>query len=159
MVHAMRVESDADFIEQMIPHHQEALDTSNWIVAHTANVQLKDFARNIVRVQQAEIQQMNGLYQSLYQKPVPKRDYMPMMPMTVDSRYDGHKSDTAYVQGMIGHHQGAVDMAQQLNALTTNPMLRQMGEAVVQAQTAEIIWMQKWLQKNPLAADGHAHQH
>ena len=41
--HMMFITSEEDFIEQMIPHHQEAVDTALWILARSKQCRAQGF--------------------------------------------------------------------------------------------------------------------
>jgi len=55
--------------------------------------------------------------------------------------------DTDFLKGMIPHHQGAVDMAEELIKKTRDPELKAFAEKIVKDQRAEIKQMQDWLKK------------
>ena len=56
--------------------------------------------------------------------------------------------DAAFAQGMLGHHVGAVEMAEIQLKYGTDKEMRQLAQAVIDAQQAEIEQMQNWIAKN-----------
>jgi uncharacterized protein (DUF305 family) len=56
----------------------------------------------------------------------------------------GDEFDQAFLSEMIVHHQGAVDMAQQVLATSKRPELLQLAHDIIAAQTKEIGMMQGW---------------
>ena len=57
----------------------------------------------------------------------------------------GDELDQIFLQDMIVHHQGAVEMAQILIKETKRPELQKMGADIIRVQTTEIAQMQQWL--------------
>ncbi|MDC9783724.1 DUF305 domain-containing protein [Proteus mirabilis] len=57
-------------------------------------------------------------------------------------------ADVAFAQGMIAHHLGAIDMAKIELKYGTDPEMRKLAQAIIDAQDPEIEQMQKWLEKN-----------
>jgi hypothetical protein len=58
MDHGAMVISEEAFIINMIPHHQEAVDTARLIVAKSTNTELIELAQNIIIAQEREINMM-----------------------------------------------------------------------------------------------------
>lgn len=52
--------------------------------------------------------------------------------------------DAQFIDGMIAHHEGAIAMANQVLAESQRPELRQMAEAILATQQAEVDQMRSW---------------
>jgi len=53
--------------------------------------------------------------------------------------------DTAFVKGMLPHHEGAVDMAKIQLKYGKDPELRKLAQTIIEAQESEIRFMENWL--------------
>ena len=53
--------------------------------------------------------------------------------------------DRTFIELMIEHHQGAIDMANLIPSRTDRPELIKLGQDIVLAQSREIKMMQEWL--------------
>lgn len=73
---------------------------------------------------------------------------MGQMMMDMTSRMQGKTGDALdqiFLEDMIVHHQGAVDMAKILQAGTQRPELQKMAQDIITVQTKEIEMMKTWL--------------
>ncbi|MFB2838776.1 DUF305 domain-containing protein [Aerosakkonemataceae cyanobacterium BLCC-F167] len=145
MMHSMRVENEADFLTQMIPHHQEAIATAKLLKAGTNRPEMKKFADDIIRVQSAEIQQMRQFLKQWYPNQNTKVTYHPMMRDLTNLK--GDDLDLAFLEDMRMHHKGAVMMSHQLlgNNLAKHIEVSKLAQQISISQRQEIHQMQAWL--------------
>jgi uncharacterized protein (DUF305 family) len=157
--HADMVQSEFDFIYLMIPHHQEAVDTSAALLKTTTNPELIALASGIVAGQAAEIEMMKWWLSQWYDgMKYEGMWYMPMMKPTTGLTPD--QIDKQWTEDMIAHHQWAVDMANKLITIMNEKDqfiktsaegqafredLRKFASDVIYAQTKEIAQMKKML--------------
>lgn len=97
------ITTEEEFIVRMIPHHQEAVDTSMIIVAKTENVKLKAIAQGIIDAQKKETSQLNGWLKSWYPTSTIKGEHSAMMRDL--TKLSGHELDDAYMEDMVKHHE------------------------------------------------------
>jgi uncharacterized protein (DUF305 family) len=145
MVHNAVVTTDEEFINQMIPHHQEAIDTSNIVLNKSENATLKQFAEGVVSIQTTEINQMKEWYSTWFSKEYsPNSKYMPMMGNL--NQLAGEELEKKYITGMIAHHKGAIDMAKQILPKTQKAEIKKMAEDIISVQTEEVNTLQSMLE-------------
>jgi uncharacterized protein (DUF305 family) len=68
------------------------------------------------------------------------------------------EADTLFMQGMIHHHQQAVEMTALMAARTKNKALLKLGQRITISQTDEIQFMRSWLEDRGKAVPT-AHEH
>lgn len=141
-------DADVTFARNMIPHHQQAVAMAAMVPTNTANPDLRVIATDIGSSQRAEIRMMTDLL-AAWGEPTddPHADHhgMHMMPGMVDQAtldrlptlYDA-EFDTLWISSMIGHHEGAVSMAQEELAHGENADAKQLAQVIVQTQQREI---------------------
>jgi uncharacterized protein (DUF305 family) len=143
--HMTTVESEFDYLAQMIPHHEEAIASARLLLEETDRPEMKDFARDIIDTQSAEVAQMQEWLATWYPGRDPSVDYEPMMRDL--SGLAGDELDQVFLEDMVGHHMAAVMMSQQLLAgdLAEHPDVVPFAEQIRDGQHAEIFQMRGWL--------------
>lgn len=151
---------DQHFIEQMIPHHDDAITMANIALQKAEHQEIKDLAQNIVKAQTEEIDNMRQWYKTWFGADVPDTfagmgggmglGMMHGGMMGNDADISDFESaqpfDKEFIAQMIPHHQMAVMMAQMLKSSTIRSEMKQLAEDIISAQTREIDQMRGWYQ-------------
>lgn len=149
-----RVTNDEEFIFEMIPHHEEAIATSNYLLKNIENEILKKFANNVIAAQTSEVVQMKNWYKTWFGKEYEtNNNYMPMMGDL--TKFNDKDLEKAYIVGMIAHHEGAVMMAHQIQSLTQRPEIKKMATGIISVQSKEIEMLQNMLEGYEHTEDEH----
>lgn len=137
MGHSMTISNEKDFLMMMIPHHEEAIKTSEYMLTRNPSADLKSFLNGVVGTQTREVKTMTGWLKGWYGVTNLAEDmYSPMMPR-LDNLSD-QEAAMAYVDGMIAHHQGAVEMAKTVISMAEHNQLRSFAQHIVEVQSDEI---------------------
>ncbi|HZS20265.1 MAG TPA: DUF305 domain-containing protein [Pseudonocardiaceae bacterium] len=142
-------QADVVFLQNMIPHHQQAVMMSQMALTHATTPQVKDLATRIQAAQQSEIEQMRRLL-ATWGIPANPSGIGPMGgmgPGQGPGMMSGTTYDRTFLQNMIVHHQSAIEMSQTELAQGSNPETRQLAEKIITSQQAEIKEMQGLLQR------------
>jgi uncharacterized protein (DUF305 family) len=162
--------ADVDFMQGMIPHHAQAVIMGRWAATHGARADVQRLCLRIVAAQSDEIGMMRRWLRERKQD-VPDsnatRHVMKMGGMTHETMMPGMLSDEQMAQldksrgpafdrlflnGMIRHHQGAIEMVETLlkngNAGHDESVFR-FANDVVSDQSAEIVVMRRMLETVP----------
>ena len=132
--------SERAFLEHMIPHHQEAVDTAKQVVARGDNPEVKALAESIIVAQEKEIADMKSWYQAWYGTEY--KASTPYEPMMRDlSTLSGNALDRAFVEDMIVHHTGALTTNQQVVPNLVHDEIKALVTSIAETQSAEIITM------------------
>jgi uncharacterized protein (DUF305 family) len=153
--------ADLTFLTHMIVHHQQALDLCALVNERSSREQLRRFSRYLNDAQQAEIDQMKGLLeqaavrgatipQAHFAADPPMAGMLSRAQMAAITAARGAQFEQLWLQGMILHHQGAVDMAlaqQEAQFRNRNQPfgLDTMVDDMLAVQRGEIGMMQGWL--------------
>ena len=146
-------QADVTFAQHMIPHHQQAIEMSDTVLAKQGiDARVIDTANRIKAAQGPEIQQMQSW---LSQWGVPT---MPMTPGSMAGHdvsgmmseqdmndlksADGVEASKLFLTQMIAHHQGAITMGTDEIKNGQYPPAVSMAQSIVTGQQREITEMQ-----------------
>ena len=145
---------DRHFIEQMIPHHDDAILMAEIALKQAEHAEIKTLAENIRRTQSEENAKMRGWYKSWYGTDVPEdsssmgmgRGMGGMMGDATDIKTleNATSFDKEFIEQMIPHHQMAIMMATMLLQGTDREEMKTLAQAIIDAQSREIDQMRSW---------------
>lgn len=141
--------TDIMFAQMMIPHHQQAVDMSTLAETHTTNPEILALAKQIKDAQAPEIEQMTSWLDSAGMGMDMGHD-MGMGGMLSEEQMaalenaQGTAFDKLYLEGMIAHHEGALQMTKMITN-SNNAEAKQLAANIVTSQTAEIDKMKQML--------------
>ena len=141
----MPLESEFDYLTEMIPHHEEAIATATVLQQGTQRPEMRSFARSIIETQTAEVQQMRRFLAAWYPGRDTYAEYAPMMRDLTGLRTDA--LDRAFLEDMIPHHMMAVMMSQRLLTarFADHDEITPFARNIRDVQQAEIRMMAGWL--------------
>ncbi len=143
-------EFEVMFMQEMIAHHQSALDMAKLVPTNTRRAELIKLSQDIITAQTKEIGDMTGWLASWYNaKPLADNMSAPgMMAMMGDTDKLKTAKDSAFdelfLRMMIEHHTQATNMASLIPSKTQRPELVKIGQDIIKSQSAEIEQMKGW---------------
>ncbi len=159
---------DAQFIDQMILHHQGAIMSTQAMIADSERPELRNLAQDIITSQREQITQMRNWRAQWYPDLEPTFSGMggSMMGGSGDDKPTGGSmmggsmmggsagTEGMYLQMMIVHHQLGVDMAEQAKQKADHSELADLAAVIAEEQAAQILQMQGYLAGSPEPAAG-----
>jgi uncharacterized protein (DUF305 family) len=148
-------QADVTFAQQMIPHHQQAVEMAEMVESRTDNPQVLDLAAQIRQAQAPEIEQLTSWLQAWgAPMPMPEMEGMDhgdmsgMMTsedMSELEKAKGADFDRMWLQMMIEHHTGAIEMANTELQQAVNTDAKELAQQIIDAQQVEITTMSNLL--------------
>ena len=145
-------ENDADitFAQQMVPHHEQAIEMGRLVAEADADPEVQDLAAQIEKAQGPEIETLNGWLED-WGVPSSQHEGMSMehesgvgdgmmsrAQMADLDRASGAEFDRLWLTLMIEHHQGAITMARREVRDGKNREAINLAQQIIDGQTAEI---------------------
>ncbi|WP_030548785.1 DUF305 domain-containing protein [Streptomyces albus] len=149
--------SDVAFAQGMIPHHEQAVEMAKLAPGRAASDEVGELARQIEKAQAPEIETLGGWLEAWGEERMPGgmdhgahagHGMSGMMDAGQMERLEaasGTAFDTAFLELMIEHHEGAVTMARTQQKQGEYAPARKMAAAIVTSQGEEIARMKDLL--------------
>ncbi|OMC00777.1 DUF305 domain-containing protein [Mycobacterium sp. NS-7484] len=148
-------DADVMFAQHMIPHHQQAVEMSDVLLAKPdIDAQVRDLATQIKDAQAPEIAQMQDWLTQWGNPPMPPMDHGDMghmqgmvseADMTALREAQGVEAAKLFLTHMIAHHEGAITMAKDEIRDGKNPAALELARTIVSTQQQEIDAMKQKL--------------
>lgn len=152
-------DQDTAFAQMMIIHHEGAIEMSQLAIERAETPEVVELAERIVAAQGPEIDEMTA-WLTAWGQPLSPDDHggmdmggMDMNGMSQEEMMaqldglSGTEFDQAFLEGMIAHHQGAIEMSEAQLADGQNPEALALAEKIIADQKAEIAEIQEMLAK------------
>ena len=142
-------DSDVAFAMGMVPHHKQAVDMVNMILAKDGiDPKVVSLAQRITAAQGPEIVEMTA-WLNIWGSPMGSMSGMDGMHSGMMSDADmaaleaatGTQASQLFLQQMTMHHQGAITMAKTEISGGKNPGAIALANGIIKSQSAEIIEM------------------
>jgi len=146
--------TDIMFAQMMIPHHQQAVDMGVLAPSRAESAAVLELAAAISAEQLPEIAQMQSwllaagaselMDHDMGQHGMGMGGMLSDAEMTALAEATGAEFDRKFLEAMIKHHEGAIDMAQMI-LNSSNPEVKAFAESMVRSQAEQIDYMKSLL--------------
>ncbi len=137
-----------DFIRCMIPHHEAAIQMSNNLLRFTNYPPLIRIANNIIKVQQEEIQTMKDIARTTSREKNSKGElnlywnrYFEITINMINQMQNSARTpdiNLDFTTEMIPHHEGAIELCQNVMNFMIDPRLRSLASKIIREQTVGV---------------------
>lgn len=153
---------DLRFIDGMRLHHQGAIAMAKEAQAKSQRPEIKQLAEDIIIAQSREENQLLRKWRQEWYPDAPSEPIMygkqgkPSLAMSQEQQQSMKMSkdlgtadpqfDLRFINAMIPHHQGALEMAKDALQKSQRPEVKKLAQEILSSQQAEIDQMKQWRQ-------------
>lgn len=144
-----------NFIVQMIPHHQAAIEMSQNLLQYTTNVTLQDMAWSIVEEQTKSIADMRRAESCCSRLENSREELcawqgrmdqvMQLMFYRMERAGATNQINRNFIREMLPHHEGAIAMSENTLRYPVCPELKPILQAIIVSQRQQVRQMQRLL--------------
>src|SRR5215207_2983369 len=141
---------DRAFVAAMVPHHVSAVEMAAIAKTEATSSFVKKLAASIAGSQMAEIAQMRGIDTGLAKAGIAvgnlqMNNHEMGMSMSAEELRGAKPFDKKFIELMVPHHQGAVEMSKVELSDGKYPALKALAQSIIAAQEKEIAAMRDHL--------------
>ncbi len=146
-------DADVEFAQMMIPHHEQAVEMAQLAPDRADSADVQDLAMRIEEAQAPEIEQMEGWLADWDEEAGGGMEMgggsgmMSDQEMTDLEGASGAEFDRLFLEAMLAHHTGAVEMAETEIDEGEFPDALALAEAIKSTQETEIAEMETLLEE------------
>lgn len=149
-------DADVSFASGMRPHHAQAIEMSDIVLAADPPPEVAELARAIKAAQAPEIAQLDEMLVAFGSPPAGAghdEHGGGHVGMLSDEQMDelraakGQDAARLFLEGMIEHHQGAIDASEEELAEGKHEPAKELARSIKESQAAEIEKMKKLLEQ------------
>ncbi|MFU8867026.1 DUF305 domain-containing protein [Natronococcus sp.] len=143
-------DADVAFMQGMIPHHEQAIEMAKLVPDRTDSRRLCDLAPEIIEVQEAEIEQLREWLEEAGADAHGDHAHDEMEGMLSEEELtelgeaEGREFDCLFAEHMIFHHEGAIEMAEDVLEDGRAQRVTDLAKEIIEVQREEIEMMECW---------------
>ena len=141
-------DNDLKFVQQMIPHHEQAVEMSEMVEGKNTSQGLTDLSAKIILAQNSEIDLMQGMLDEWGVKFDPHSahssdEHMQSGMMSQSEMLElkdstGTNFERMWLKMMLIHHQGAIEMAESVSGKGKDLKVQSLAKNIISTQQQEI---------------------
>ena len=153
-------EADVEFLQGMVPHHEEAIAMAEMVEGQTDRPELNELADNIIDSQSKEIEELNSMLEEAGEDSgdgghdMDDMGDMGSMDMGMSEQEmnelmsaEGAEFDKVFSEMMIGHHEEAISMSEEVLDAGESADVATMAQGIIDEQQSEIDQLNSWLKE------------
>ena len=143
-------DADVAFVSGMKPHHEQAVEMADMVLAAHPSAEVARLAKQIKGAQAPEIEQLDAMLKTFgadggHNAPSAHGGMMTGDEMKALDAADGTEASRMFLEMMIKHHQGAIDAAKTEIDKGKHAPAKALAENIARTQAEEIETMRKLL--------------
>ena len=149
-------EADVTFLQDMVAHHEQAIEMAEMVEGRTDRPELNELAGNVIESQTAEIDEIGALLEDAGEEMPADHGGMDMggsdMGMSQEEmdalmETEGEEFDKMFSEMMIRHHQAAIAMSNDVLENGENADVATMAQGIIDEQQKEVDDLKSWLKE------------